>query len=157
MFQRPRLSIEHRGTPVGFLALCFLVGCTPIMPPTPSDVSGYYVFNYPAGHVLQVEMLTINVDFTFHQEFYSTETAFRMGDRPDTENDGTWSLAKDELRFNHWLTFCKRDPDKELNPPIYCTMLDVFWSPPADDHDALIDVWSESGYVFQRAPPLTEK
>ena len=150
MFLQPRLSIEHLDTPVGFLALCFLVSCTPSRPPTPSDVTGYYVFNYPAGQILQVEMLTINLDSTFHQEFYSTETAFRMGDRPDFENNGTWSLVEQGLRFSSWSSFCElNDPTKLLDIPRRTT-LTVYWEPPTDGHDARIDVWSEDGYVFQR-------
>jgi hypothetical protein len=112
------------------------------------EIAGTYKFNYPEG---QIEVISIKNDLSFNQQIFVNEEGYVKGDTL-YRNEGTWSHEGVVLRFDHWLVYCEfRNPDSVLVNPYIATMRDVSWcAPEANKCKGLINVYSESGYVFER-------
>lgn len=132
----------------------FFIGCGPTGIKSPADVEGQYVFSYPSG---QVELLSMKEDLTYKQELYSNNDEYIKGLYPEYVNSGKWSYHRNELEFEHWLEFCaSRYPSELLSEPQLGEMSNVYWTPNKKGGDAIISVFSETGYVFKRINARSE-
>jgi len=112
-----------------------------------TEIEGTYEFKYPSK---QVEVLNIKNDLTFSQAFYTNEKDY-LNKNALYENSGTWTFSGKEIKFDHWLAFCKdRDPDSILAQPYHGTMLNVYWYAPINKHEGWFNFFYENGYVFKK-------
>jgi hypothetical protein len=114
-----------------------------------SEFVGTYVFRYPSG---EVEVLFISSDSTYRKDIYATYDDYKHKSTPKYSNEGRWSISKkNELEFDGWLMYNKnRDPSFVLPVPSKSTMLNVGWRSASYGRKAVISVYEETGYVFEK-------
>lgn len=112
------------------------------------EIQGNYKFIYPTG---QVEIVAIKNDHTYSKTIYSNENDFVNNKQPLYNNNSTWTTKGIELEFENWISFCEfRNPHKIVNEPKSTSMLNVLWFAPTNDRKALLSVFDENGYVFEK-------
>ncbi|HRF82547.1 MAG TPA: hypothetical protein PL070_20975 [Flavobacteriales bacterium] len=148
-------EIEERSrvlfkAPWGILVLLFVLigGCEGRPINSRAEVKGEYIFRYPTG---QIEILTLDTDLTYHQEFYMDSSSFTQRKTPAYSNSGSWSYDRNAFRFENYLMFCYHDdPNHLLEYPEHVDMNDVYWLAPNSKHNGAISIYLETGYVFVR-------
>jgi hypothetical protein len=116
------------------------------------EIEGTYVFHYPSG---EVEVLSISLDSTFLKKIYLDKESFTNETDPRyiSSGDWFWSSSKKRIKFRDWQVYCKhRNPDEILPEPHLATMMDVPWYGPSSEHNGLISVFTDKGYVFEKEP-----
>lgn len=127
--------------------LLVFTGCGSKAIKTSDEVEGEYAYRYPSG---QIEVIYINRDLTYRQQFYADRDEC-IRDSPSHTNVGVWSFSGNELEMKHFLAFCEfRDPRKVASVPRVVTMANVGWYSSSRNHDAVIDIFADNGYVLHR-------
>jgi hypothetical protein len=113
------------------------------------EVKGTYIFKYPSG---EIEFLIVNDDFTYSKDIYENYKEYQNRSIPKYTNEGRWEFVKGyEMTFYDWLMYNKhRYPDKVLENPYNTMMKNVFWVESTGKHKALISVYYETGYQFEK-------
>lgn len=130
-------------------ALVFSISCGPRAIRSTDEVLGVYTYTFPTG---QVEVLCLNADLSYYQEFYAESAAYQLRTDPLFRNDGTWQVHdKNGVTLNAALGFCKNmDARKILANPIKFNALRLPWFAANRHQNAFLLLNDDSGYALVR-------
>ncbi len=115
-----------------------------------NEINGKYLYKYPTG---QIEVMYVNNDSTFHQEFFMSEKEYLDKATPIFKNTGKWSISGKDIGFNDLLV-CSDfgvDFDTLKNKPHLSSFSDACWRKPKYNRkDYKLYFYFENGYVFTK-------
>ena len=131
-----------------FIFIC-LVSCWSGSDKITSEISGTYYFKFPSG---MYELLKINNDSTYLQKYYTDYNSLKTGEKPIYTSNGKWYKTSEyQLDFDNWLEYCDMsNPDSILPKPEHVNQGNVSWFKGALKNKALLSIYYENGYVFEK-------
>ncbi len=129
--------------------LVFAISCGPRAIRSTDEVVGKYTYSFPTG---QVEVLYLNADLSYRQEFFGDSASFHSGGDPLFGNDGKWRINKgNTIVLVAPLSFCKnRDVRKVLSKPVRYIDFSLPWIPATRNQNATLWLSDDDFYVLQR-------
>jgi hypothetical protein len=114
-----------------------------------SEIVGTYSFKFPTG---EYQLLKINSDSTFLQDYYKNYNSFKIGDKPISFSKGKWYKTSEyQLGFEDFIEICyMSNPDSILPKPKYVNQLNVYWNKASMNTNAELSIYYENGYVFEK-------
>jgi hypothetical protein len=130
-------------------ALFFGIACGPRTIRSIDEVVGKYTYSFPTG---QVEVLHLDADLSYRQEFFGDSDSFQKDGDPLFTNDGKWRVDKgNTIILVAPLSFCKnKDIRKVLSEPVRYIDFSLPWVPATRNQNATLWLNDDDFYVLQR-------
>jgi hypothetical protein len=130
---------------IALVILCFLISfsCNYSKKEAKAYLPGEYFYEIPSG---EVQILTINPDFTFKQIVYSEERKNIL-----YKNEGKLQVDGADILFENWLECYELAAQKMLSSPYLASSFrGAYWTKEKGTKDILIVAFDQTNYVFRK-------